>query len=117
LAPAITSEHVAEIDLDETGIETTADEIEGYRIIRAIVCSDVKPSRVVQRDAKSYFAVLLDDNNRKPIARLHFNRTQKYLGFFDENKIESRVPITELEEIYEYGDKLRASVQNYVGSD
>lgn len=44
------------------------------------------PARVVQRDAKSYFAVLLDDNNRKPIARLHFNRGQKYLGVFDATK-------------------------------
>jgi hypothetical protein len=43
-------------------------------------------SQVVQRDAKSYMAVLLDDNNRKPIARLYFNRKQKYIGIFDVDK-------------------------------
>ncbi|MFD1211497.1 type I restriction endonuclease [Arthrobacter sp. GCM10027362] len=115
VAAAVTSEPVVEKDLEEAdGIETTLEELEGYQIVRAIVCSEVKPSRVAQRDAKSYFAVLLDDNNRKPIARLHFNRTQKYLGLFDENKAETRVPINSLEEIFEHTEALRATVRSYL---
>ncbi|SLJ90963.1 type I restriction endonuclease [Arthrobacter sp. P2b] len=115
VAATVTSAPVAEADLAEAdGLETTLEEIEGYQIVRAIVCSEVKPARVVQRDAKSYFAVLLDDNNRKPIARLHFNRTQKYIGIFDENKEETRVPIASLEEIYEHTEALRASVKSYL---
>ena len=114
-AAAVSSKPVAEADLAEAdALETTLEEIEGYQIVRAIVCSEVKPNRVVQRDAKSYFAVLLDDNNRKPIARLHFNRTQKYIGLFDANKEETRVPITSLEEIYEHTEALRASVKSYL---
>lgn len=114
-AAALSSKPVAEADLAEAdAIETTLEEIEGYQIVRAIVCSEVKPARVVQRDAKSYFAVLLDDNNRKPIARLHFNRTQKYIGLFNENKEETRVPIGSLEEIYEHTEALRASVKSYL---
>ncbi|WP_115789701.1 type I restriction endonuclease [Arthrobacter silvisoli] len=115
VAPEVTSAPAVEADLEEAdGIETTLEEIEGYQIVRAIVCSEVKPARVVQRDAKSYFAVLLDDNNRKPIARLHFNRSQKYIGLFDVNKEETRVPINSLEEIYEHTETLRASVKNYL---
>lgn len=79
------------------------------------MCGEVKPARVVQRDAKSYFAVLLDDNNRKPIARLHFNRAQKYLGVFDQNKVETRIPVATLDEIYEHADELRSSVRMYLG--
>ncbi|MCU1573957.1 MAG: hypothetical protein JWO93_2039 [Micrococcaceae bacterium] len=116
VATAVTSAPVVEDDLAETGIETTLEELEGYQIVRAIVCSEVKPARVVQRDAKSYFAVLLDDNNRKPIARLHFNRGQKYLGLFDESKTERRIPITALDEIYEHAESLRASVRSYLGA-
>ncbi|MEZ2390472.1 type I restriction endonuclease [bacterium RCC_150] len=115
IAPVVTSEPAAEADLAAAeDIETTLEEIEGYQIVRAIVCSEVKPARVAQRDAKSYFAVLLDDNNRKPIARLHFNRTQKYIGLFDANKEERRVPINSLEEIYEHTEALRASVKSYL---
>lgn len=65
------------------GVITTQDEIDGYNIIRAIGSRAVDPQRIVMRDAKSYCAVLLDDNNRKTIARLHFNSpTARYLGTF-----------------------------------
>ncbi|MBE9937783.1 type I restriction enzyme HsdR N-terminal domain-containing protein [Cellulosimicrobium cellulans] len=99
---------------DDRGIETTLDEIEGYQIIRAIACSEVSPARIVHRDTKSYMGVLLDDNNRKPIARLHFNTGQRYLGLFDENKVETRHPITSLDEIYEHAEHVRKTVHNYL---
>ena len=69
--------------LADDGVMTTQDEIDGFNIIRAIASRSVDPSRVVMRDAKSYCAVLLDDNNRKTIARLHFNSpTARYFGTF-----------------------------------
>jgi len=112
---AITSEPEVEKDLaDNDGIETTLEELEGFQIVRAIVCSEVPPVRITQRDAKTYFAVLLDDNNRKPIARLHFNRNQKYIGIFDESKTETRMPINSLDEIYNFAEALRKSVHNYL---
>jgi len=116
-AGAVTSEPVATDDLEaaEAGLfETTIEEMEGFQIVRAIVCSEVKLDRVFQRDAKSYFAILLDDNNRKPIARLHFNRTQKYLGLFDADKVETRMPLESLDEIYDHAEALRATVRGYL---
>ncbi len=50
--------------------------------------------------------ILLDDNNRKPLARLRFNRTQKHIGIFDEQRREERVPIQNLNDIYQHADKL-----------
>jgi hypothetical protein len=95
-------------------VVTTEEEIEGYRIVRAIVCSEVPVSRVIARDAKTYCGVLLDDNNRKPIARLWLNRSKKYLGVFDENKVETRIPISDVQDIYRYADQLRRTVARYV---
>ncbi|MCD2193600.1 type I restriction enzyme HsdR N-terminal domain-containing protein [Actinomycetospora endophytica] len=95
-------------------VVTTEDELEGYRIVRAIVCSEVPAGRVVARDAKTYFGVLLDDNNRKPIARLWFNRSQHYLGVFDENKTETRMPINDVTDIYGHADQLRKTVAGYL---
>ncbi|WP_292054652.1 MULTISPECIES: hypothetical protein [unclassified Brevundimonas] len=57
----------------EDDIVTTEEEISGYRIVQAIASKFIDPKRVVMRDAKSYCAVLIDDNNRKTLARLHFN--------------------------------------------
>lgn len=95
-------------------VVTTEEEIEAYRIVRAIVCSEVAAARVIARDNKSYFGVLLDDNNRKPVARLWFNRSKKYLGLFDEGKNETRIPIDGVEDIYQYADQLRKTVSRYL---
>jgi hypothetical protein len=99
----------------ESLVETTLEEIAGYQIVKAIACSEVKPHRIVQRDAKSYCAILLDDNNRKPIARLHFNgKSKKYLGIFDASKIETRHLLDSLDDIYLYSEAIRTTVRRNV---
>lgn len=92
--------------ISNDGIVTTEAELEGFQIVRAIICQKVKPSRIAHRDTKSYFGILLDDNNRKPICRLYFNTAQKYIGLFDKNKKEIKQPINELTDIYKYTVKL-----------
>lgn len=102
--------------IEVSDIVTTDDERDGFAIVKAIACATVKASRVVSRDAKSYFAILLDDNNRKSIARLHFNgKAQKYLGVFDADGNETRMPIQAIEEIYEHTDKIRARLEALEG--
>ena len=112
-AGEISSQEEAVRDLEETQEEiiTTAEELSAFNIVRAIVCNQVDMSRVSYRDAKSYCAILLDNNNRKTSARLHFNRSQKYIGILDENKIETRHPLDALEQIYTLSDQLRATVE------
>ena len=112
-AGEISSQEEAVRDLEETQEEiiTTAEELSAFNIVRAIVCNQVDMSRVSYRDAKSYCAILLDNNNRKTIARLHFNRSQKYIGILDENKSETRHPLAALEQIYTLSDQLRATVE------
>ncbi|GGH36227.1 type I restriction endonuclease [Microbacterium album] len=111
----VTSAPASEADLNrDTEIETTLEELEGYQIVKAIACSEVKPQRIAHRDAKSYFAILLDDNNRKPIARLHFNgKSQKYIGLFDADKNETRHPISALDDIYSFASIIRDRVRAY----
>ena len=112
---SLKSHAAAQDDLDrDTELDTTLEELEGYQIVKAIACSEVKPQRVVHRDSKSYFAILLDDNNRKPIARLHFNsKKQKYIGLFDLEKNETRHPIESLDDIYQFADHIRNVVKSY----
>jgi hypothetical protein len=102
------------IENDEVAV-TTEEEREGFMIVRAIVRDILKPARVVMRDQKSYCGILVDDNNRRPLARLHFNRSVKYIGLFDGEK-EERVKIDTLDEIYEHAERLRATAQVYSAS-
>jgi hypothetical protein len=115
-AGAVTSQPAAQEDLErDTELDTTLEELEGYQIVKAIACSEVKPQRVVHRDSKSYFAIILDDNNRKPIARLHFNsKKQKYIGLFDDQKVETRHPLESLDDIYQHASHIRDAVRKYV---
>lgn len=108
-----TNPDIQEQNEAEDKILTTLEELEGYHIVRAVVRSVVDAKRIVQRDTQSYFGILLDDNNRKPICRLHFNRSQKYLGVFDEEKNETRHAISSIDEIYEYADQLKKTVGYY----
>lgn len=94
-------------------VVTTQEEIEGFMIVRAIVRQAVDVKRVVIRDNQSYCGVLLDDNNRKPICRLHFNRSQKYLGVFDQDKNETRIPINCVDDIYAHSDQLIETTRAY----
>lgn len=99
------------------GIVTTDEEMDGYRIVKAIVCSEVDPSRVTMRDAKGYCAIFLDDNNRKPVVRLLFNTRQKHLGLFDEKRALTKVPIDDLNGIYAYADEIRSEVKRLVADE
>ena len=73
-------------DATESGIVTTDEELRAYYAVTAILSPDIAPERVVIRDGKSMFAILLDNTNRKPICRLYFNQRQKKLGLLDEHK-------------------------------
>lgn len=101
----------------EPQIDTTPEEIEGFHIIRAIVRGVVSPSRVFMRDAQSYCAILLDDNNRKPICRLRFNNSEKlWLGMFDANKEEEKVLVNSVDEIYLHAERILATVNSHLAT-
>ncbi|MGB3151135.1 MAG: type I restriction endonuclease [Maribacter sp.] len=94
-------------------IQTTEEELEGFRIIVAILRRKLPVKRIVHRDTQSYFGVLLDDNNRKPLCRLHLNAGTKYLGVIDRNKEETRHPIDSIDNIYQFEEQLLKTVDYY----
>ena len=98
----------------ELNVVTTAEELEGFYIVRSILRKTVDPTRIVHRDAQSYFAILLDNNNRKTICRFHFNGQQKKaISIVDETKKETRYEIQSLDDIFKYENELLQSVTSY----
>lgn len=97
---------------------TTPEETEGFHIIRALLRSVISPRRIFMRDAQSYCAILLDDNNRKPICRLRFNNSQKLsLGVFNDKKEEERVPLESVDDIYNYAEQIKAAAIAHLPTD
>lgn len=103
-----------EIQEPESKIITTEEEMEGFRIVVAILRRKLPVNRIIHRDTQSYFGILLDDNNRKPLCRLHLNGGNKYLGVFDEKKNETREPIQSIDDIYKFEETLLRTVDFYL---
>lgn len=98
----------------EPTVVTSPEELEGFHAVRAILRGLVSSKRIVMRDAQSYCAILLDDNNRKPICRLRFNNTQKLrLGVFNENREETLVTLDSVDDIFNHADQLKATLTSY----
>ena len=98
----------------ESKVVTTEDEIEGFQIVKAILREVISADRIAPRDTQSYFGVLLDDNNRKPLCRLHLNGGKKYIELFHNGKdAGEKILINSLDDIYNHKAELQKTVDNY----
>ena len=99
--------------LDEVKVVTTEEELEGFMIVKTILRQKISANRITHRDAQSYFAILLDDNNRKTICRLYLNGSKKFLVTLDDQKKEVKNEINSLDDIFKHSETLLKIVDNY----
>lgn len=97
---------------NENEIVTTEEEVDAYQIVKAILREDVDVRRIALRDTKSYCGILLDNNNRKPICRLHFNTSRKYIGVIKDKK-EERIAIDTIDDIFIHAEKIKGVLSQY----
>lgn len=99
----------------ENKIITTEEEMQAFYIVKAILRNSVPSDKIAYRDTQSYFSVLYDDNNRKPICRIYLNsETNKKIGIIDDTKKEVTYKIDSLDDIYNHIDELIASAKKYL---
>jgi len=98
---------------ESSKVITTEEELEAFIIVKSILRQKTSLNRITFRDAQSYFAILLDDNNRKPICRLYLNGGKRFIATFDEQKKEIKNEIFTLDDIFKYSDSLNLIVDNY----
>jgi len=96
---------------NEVRVVTTQEELEGFLIVKTILRQTIPSKRITYRDAQSYFAILLDDNNRKTICRLYLSGGKKYLVTLDEQKKEVKHEITSLDDIFKHAELLLKIVE------
>lgn len=100
-------------DAETSDVVTTPEELESFNIVRAILSEEIAVERITMRDAKSYCALILDNNNRKPICRLHFDRSQWYVGIPDEEKKFQRVDILATTDLFGLKQQLLEVAKRY----
>lgn len=114
------SEKLTEVNLNTTEVSkepeskviTTDEELEAFMIVKTILRQVIAPTRISYRDAQSYFAIILDDNNRKTICRLYLNGGKKYFVTLDEQKKEVKNEIAVIDDIFKFSESLKTIVSN-----
>ncbi len=102
LSVEISESESKEEEHEDNGIITTDEEIEGFFTVKSILSEHIALNRLTARDTKSYFGILVDDNNRKWIVRLLFNTKQKYIEIRTGDKDSIKFTIDRIEDIYNY---------------
>jgi len=109
------STSAAPVSDDKEEIVTTEEELMGFAIIRAIGSKIIPVERITLRDSMSYCSVFCDDNNRKPIAKLHFNSpTVKYVTTFDKDGKDTKNKIEQVQDLYKFQDQILEAISRYV---
>lgn len=100
---------------EQNKIKTTDNEMQAYYVVKSLLIGTVESRRVTMRDAQSYCSVLLDDNNRKPIVRLHFNNPERLrIEIITPNRGPSSwYEIKKLDDILQYAAQLREIARSY----
>lgn len=114
LPPSKEKEDSPEEALPQSKIITTEEELESFYIIRGLLVGTTDISNITHRDTESYFGILFQNNNRKPICRLDLDKKRKQLLIPDENKKFERIYIDSLNDIYQYKDRLIEVVNRYL---
>ena len=108
------SSYMSKKQQDNDKIETTEEEVQAFQELLNILYGHVDAKRIVWRDVVTYFGVLLDDNNRKPICRFHFNTGNKYISLFDSSdRQQEKIQIDSIADIKMYAGRLLNTVKGY----
>lgn len=107
-------EEAEAVEENDNGVETTEEELQGFRVVQAILMPIIDSDIIHHRDTKSYFGILYDNNNRKPICRLWLNRSKKYVEIFDLESGSEKLPIEKIADLYNYKDRIIASASKYL---
>jgi len=99
---------------ESSKIITTADELEAFYIVRAILAEKASITDIVYKDTESYFSIIYQNNTRKPICRLQLEGKKKSISIPDEAKEYQRFPIESLNDLYAYKDALITVLTRYM---
>lgn len=97
LRSVVDSYTLKDVNNANSGIETTAEELQVYQIIRTILAQSrkVETDRVGYRDQKTVFSILIDDNLRKKVCDLDIQDRYNRTLIFDGEKFD----IPEIEDV------------------
>ncbi len=103
-------------DAEENKIITTADELQAFHIIRAILSSEIDDiDRITYKDSTSYFSITIDDKSSKTICRLYLGERKKNLNFADDGwESKTKIELSSLNALYQYKDRFVSILKSFL---
>lgn len=102
------SEELSE-NTPNNGIITTPEELEAFTVFKVASKDFIDPSRLYYRDTKSYFGILIDDNNRKWVFRFYQKATKNLIEIRDAGTFEIDTTI----DIALYQKEIKQAIENH----
>jgi hypothetical protein len=99
----------------ETNYFYPEEQQEAFTLVKNIVDRSVAVERISVSDAKTYLAVIVDNNSHRTICRLYLNAKQKYIGTISDRKVETRTQIGSIYDIKEFSMLLNETAKRYAG--
>lgn len=97
----------------ESICQVTPDELQAFSMVKTILSKTVSPDRISYGEAKTYFVITLDNNSFRPICRLYFRKNNKYIGTFNNRKVETRCRVGGVDDILLFSKELIGKVKDY----
>ena len=96
-------------------VDTTSEEVEGLRIVREICSSVIDPATLIERDTKTHFDILVDQDGLKTIVRFHFFGGSKKVEIHD-GADPTFVELASASDLRKYGERIRASLKKILST-
>ena len=107
------AEPAAPIEI-ESKIQTTADELQAYFIVKGFLFPEFSPEHIILKDNETYCAILIDNNVRKWICRMKLEGQKKSILFpSTDSSPESSEPIETINDLYALKDRFIQSALKY----
>jgi hypothetical protein len=94
--------------------DITPEEADALEIVRSILSHRIDPKRIGYRKAKTYFPIVVDNNNQKTLCRIYLNG-HKYIGTLNNRKVETRTAIASVNEIANFYEEMLEALKKYTG--
>lgn len=115
--PTAPSPEVAKVEPEiasKPTVITTEEEMEFFYTIKTFLRDIVPKEKINYKDTQSYFGILYDNNTWKWICRLKLDGSKKYIYLPDESKSPVAYQIENIDDIYDYKDKIIEVVKRYM---
>jgi hypothetical protein len=92
---------------------TFIEEQEAFSLVQNILDRSIQPERITRSEAKTYLAIIMDNNSHRTICRLYLGAKQKYIGTISDRKVETRTMIDSIYDIKEFSMLLNETARRY----